>query len=267
MYNKYNITKEQLQEYLNQGLTNREIAEKIGTTKSNVWHFIKKFDLRDNQEKIKLPSYQINKIDSEFKAYFLGFVACDASIDEKKMVEISVEKIDREVLDYFSPIIFSRVYIDNTLDKKTRRFPRARMSKKIKDITAFIGGPLKKNRHLPIVKKDYNRYLLLGAFDADGCLTWGRRKDKNRLWQKISFTTSIGIATSIQNILIKELDISTTIRPKANEKDVYVIEFGKKENVLKFLEYIYQDDFIILKRKFLKYKALRLELEENGEGA
>ena len=33
MYNKYNITKEQLQEYLNQGLTNREIAEKIGTTK------------------------------------------------------------------------------------------------------------------------------------------------------------------------------------------------------------------------------------------
>ena len=87
------------------------------------------------------------------------------------------------------------------------------------------------------------------------------------MWQKISFTTSIGIATSIQNILIKELDISTTIRPKANEKDVYVIEFGNKENVLKFLAYIYQDDFIVLKRKFLKYKALRLELEENGEGA
>ena len=82
MYNKYNITKEQLQEYLNQGLTNREIAEKIGTTKSNVWHFIKKFELRDNQEKVKLPSYQINKIDSEFKAYFLGFVDCDAAIDE-----------------------------------------------------------------------------------------------------------------------------------------------------------------------------------------
>ena len=141
------------------------------------------------------------------------------------------------------------------------------MSKRIKDITVFIGGPLKKNRHLPIVKKDYNRYLLLGAFDADGCLTWGRRKDKNRLWQKICFTTSIGIATSIQNILIKELDISTIIIPKANEKDVYVIEFGNKENVLKFLAYIYQDDFIVLKRKFLKYKALRLELEENGEGA
>ena len=34
---------------------------------------------------------------------------------------------------------------------------------------------------------------------------------------------------------------------------------------MKFLGYIYQDDFIVLKRKYLKYKALRLELEENGE--
>jgi hypothetical protein len=35
-----------------------------------------------------------------------------------------------------------------------------------------------------------------------------------------------------------------------------------------FCEHIYpNEDFIILKRKYLKYKALRLELEENDEGA
>ena len=39
-------------------------------------------------------------------------------------------------------------------------------------------------------------------------------------------------------------------------------------DVIKFCEHIYpNEDFIILNRKYLKYKALRLELEENGEGA
>ena len=130
----------------------------------------------------------------------------------------------------------------------------------------FIGGNLKINRHLPIVRKDLNRYLLLGAFDADGCLTWGRRKDKNRIWHKISFTTSFNIAICLQQILIKELNISTIVRPKSKES-CYVIEFANRKDILKFLDYIYCDDFVVLKRKYLKAKALRLELEENGEGA
>ena len=54
---------------------------------------------------------------------------------------------------------------------------------------------------------------------------------------------------------------------KCGEKDCFVIEFANRIDVLKFLNYIYQDDFVVLKRKYLKYKALRLELEENGEGA
>ena len=107
---------------------------------------------------------------------------------------------------------------------------------------------------------------MLGAFDADGCITWGRRKDKNRIWHKISFTTSLKIASGIQMFLIKELNISTTIHPKSNS-ECYVIEFANKIDIYKFLDYLYQDDFIVMKRKYNKANALRLELEENGEGA
>lgn len=182
------------------------------------------------------------------------------------MVEITVEKRDKEILDYLSKEIHANVFVDNTFDKKARRFPRARCSKKIPDIKAFVGGEKKADRHLPIVAEQLNRYLLLGAFDADGCLTWGRRKDKNRIWQKISFTTSLNIAICIQQLLIKEVDISTIVRPKTN-CNCYVVEFSNKKDVLKFIDYIYPDDFVVLKRKYLKAKALRLELEENGEGA
>lgn len=264
---KTKLTKEILEECLNEGMTNREIANKLGYSRSNIGYFIHKFGLVEKQEKHKLPNYQIESIDTKEKAYILGFICCDGGIDYKNMVELSVEKADREILDYIAPLINGKVFIDDTYDKKTRRFPRARMNKHIPDIKTFIGGPSKPNRHFPITNKELIRYALLGAFDADGCLTWGKRKDKNRIWQKISFTTSLNIATGIQQVLIKELSISTIVRPKTGE-NCFVIEFSNKDDVLKFLNYIYPDDsFIILNRKYLKAKALRLELGENGEGA
>ena len=265
MYNKYNITKEQLEKLLLQNLTNRQIAEIIGCGHTNVGYFIKKFGLTELQQNYKRQPYKINKIDSKFKAYFLGFVCCDAAINQTNSIELSVELGDKEILDYFSGEIDCVVNIDKTYDKKTKRFPRARLTKKVTDITAFVGGPLKEKRHLPITNKELIKYVLLGAFDADGCLTWGRRKDKNRLWQKVSFTSSLNICLTIQQILLKELNISTRIYPKKDSK-CFVIDFSNKNDVLKFLDYIYCDNFIVLNRKYLKAKALRLELEENGEG-
>ena len=45
-----------------------------------------------------------------------------------------------------------------------------------------------------------------------------------------------------------------------------MLEFANREDVLKFLNFIYPNDsFIILKRKYNKAKALRLELGEFGE--
>ena len=57
------------------------------------------------------------------------------------------------------------------------------------------------------------------------------------------------------------------IHPK-NGEGCYVLQICNKEDVLKMYNLIYSDkDFIILRRKFVKFNALRLELEENGEGS
>lgn len=217
----------------------------------------------DNEKTKKIP-FRFEKIDTKEKAYSIGFISCDSSISNK-MVEVSTSKKDKEVVDFISNVVDGNVFVDNTFDKKSRRFPRARLIKKIPDVETFVGSSLKKDRHFPIANKDLQRYVLLGAFDADGCITWGWRKDRNRIWQKISFTTSLKLATGIQQMLLKTLEISTIVKPKKNNK-CFVLEFSNKNNVLKFLDYIYQDDFVVLNRKYLKAKALRLELEENGEG-
>jgi len=259
------MNKELLEQFLSDGKSTREIQEIIGLHHNTISYWINKYNLNDKSQYKKSENYTFTKIDTKEKAYILGFILADGAITNTN-TEISVSMQDKEVVEFIAKIINGNVHYDNTFNKQTRRFPRARLIKKIIDITKFIGGQNKPDRHYPIIRHDLEKYMMLGLFDSDGCITWGFRKDKNRLWQKINITSSLKILTGVQQYLIKKLDISTIVRPKKDE-NCYIIEFSNKHDVLKFLKHIYSDkDFIVLKRKYLKAEALRLELEENGEG-
>lgn len=245
-------------------MSTRDIEKICDKKRSDISYWIHKYGLEDYMKYKKLPNYSFEKIDSKEKAYILGFILADGCITEKS-TEIAVAMRDKEVVEFIAEIINTNVIYDNTYDKKTRRFPRARLHKKIKDISKFSGGYKKDDRHYPIVREDLEKYLIQGFFDGDGCITWGHRKDKNRIWQKISFTSKFKMLEGVQKYLLRKLDISTALRPKSGADDCYVLEFSNKADVIKFCDHIYSDnEFIILKRKYFKYKALRLELEENG---
>lgn len=259
------MDKKFLEECLEKGMSTRDIEKICDKSRSTISYWINKYNLNDKSKYVKKENYKFEKIDTKEKAYTLGFMLADAAITETN-TEISVAIKDKCIVEFISKIINGNVIYSNKLNKKTRVFPKARLIKKITDITKFTGGMAKVDRHYPRVREDLERYLIQGLFDSDGCITWGRRKDKNRIWQKVSFTSQLKILEGVQQYLLKKLNISTIIRPKGKEK-CYILEFANLPDVLKFCEHIYpNEDFIILKRKYLKYKALRLELEENGEG-
>lgn len=261
------MSKDELKLLLLEGKSTRCIAKELGVGRSTVSYWINKYDLQDFMKYKKHESnYSFNKIDTKEKAYALGFILADGDISPKNIVELSVEKNDREIVEFVSNIIESNINIDNTFNKEKRRFPRVRTSRKINDILKFTSGHLKKDRHYPRVRKDLEKYLLLGFFDADGCITWGIRKDRDRIWHKVSFTSQLHLLEGIQKMLYNEIGISSTIRPKSKE-NCYIIEFSNKKDVLKFINYIYpkEDKFIVLQRKYLKANVLRLELEDIGE--
>lgn len=260
------MDREFLQECLSQGMATRDIGKIVDKNSRTISYWINKYNMTDQLKYKKNPNFVFDKIDTEDKAYVLGFILADGAIYTTSETEITVSIADKEVVEYISKIINSNVMYDNYFDKKTKRFPYASTTKKIKDILKFVGGCKKEERHYPRVRSDLEKYLLQGVFDADGCITWGYRKDKHRMWQKVSFTSSLKILLGVQQYLLKNLQISTSIKPKKDCK-CYVMDFSNKNDVLKFLDHIYSDDdFIILHRKYLKAKALRLELEENGEG-
>ena len=262
------MEKQKLKGYLQQGMSTREIAslDEVSVTKSTVTYWINKHDLNDEM-KYQKPQYKntdiFNKVDSKEAAYILGFLLGDGHMDKDNTLSCSVAIDDKEVLYFFQEIIGCNVRENHTFKPEQRRFPHAKINIDNKDIATdmkkYWGGRLKKDRNMPIISPDYRPYLLLGFFDADGCITWGERKDRNRLWHKISFTSSLSLLEGVQRILL-EYDIASKLRPKKGE-DCYVLEFSDKERVSKFLDVIYpNDNFIILERKYQKAKALRLEL-------
>lgn len=258
------MDKEFLRDLVSKGVSSRKIAEIVGLHRNTVSYWIKKHGLEDEQHYRQRPATEIGKIDTKEKAYLVGFIAGDGWIGEDGSIEISIQIKDKEILDLFKSQLDGEIALSHKLDKKKRIFPRARFHRKIKDIKKIVGGTSKKERHLPRVPKDLERYLLLGFFDAEGCITWGRRKDRNRVWQKISFTSHLKMLTAVQNILYKQCGVPSTIRPKSGE-DCFVLEIASKDGVLKILNYIYpNNEFIILNRKYENACALRLELGEFG---
>ena len=249
------------------GMSTRDIEKLCDKKRSTISYWINKYNLKEDMKYKKTDKYSFEKIDNKEKAYALGFILADSGINRNNLVEISVSIEDSIVCEFIANVINGKVMYDYTYDKKSRRFPRARLIKKIPDIVKFTGGEKKENRHFPRISKDLERYLLQGFFDADGCITWGYRKDRNRIWQKVSFTSQRKLLEGVQKYLYKTLGISTVLRPKGNEK-CFVLEIANRNDVLNFCNYIYPDEnFLVLNRKYLKYNALRLELEENGEMA
>lgn len=265
------MDKNTLKNYLEDGLTHREIDTLVGKGKSTIGYWINQHDLKDSQQ-YKKPIYRdvdyFNKIDTKEKAYILGFILGDGCIGEKD-VDITIALSDIEILEFIKSELNCNINISKALNKKKKQYPNASIhigNKTIlRDLIRLSGGYNKEDRHIPFVSPKYERYLLQGFFDAEGCITWGRRKDRNRIWQKISFTSQYKMLEGIQNILYKK-GIASKIKPKSDSSKCFVIEFANKNDVLAFLDIIYpNDEFIVLKRKYKNAQALRLELGEFGE--
>lgn len=264
------MEREFLEQCLGQGMSSRQIEKLVSQQRNTILYWIHKYGLEHKMKYQKQENLQLDKIDTKEKAYFLGFVLADGAIAENGLVEVSVAMSDKEIPEAISKWFGGHVAYDKVLDRKARRFPRARWSRKVKDIKKFTGGNKKQDRHYPIIRADLERYMLQGLFDGDGSISWGCRKSPNdktphsRVWQKVSITSQYKILCGVQQYLIKKLGISSSIRQKKDEK-CFVLEICNKNDVMTFLNHIYpSNSFIILQRKYSKYCALRLELEGNG---
>lgn len=193
-----------------------------------------------------------DKIESKEQSYLIGYMLGDGGFNagtHKRKPRLFVSSTEKYIIESFrdnftpdSPIS-SRIPVNTTrnivskIESHRLQFP----SKFYETFYKFGIVSVKTERTYHNIGKNNMNTFLLGLFDADGCVTWGRRKDRNRLWASYSIThPNLNMLKKLQGFLVDNVGVMTIISPKGDEK-CFVLRTSNREYIKKIINYMYSD--------------------------
>lgn len=196
----------------------------------------------------------MDEINSEEKAYWLGFFYADAYNNEKRgRVVVELQERDKEHLfkcakffgqprEPFKQLKNKGKYIAYRLELNSKHLSNTLREKGChgnKSFNIIFPGWLEKN---------LVRHFIRGYFDGDGCI---HLNSKNQL--NIQIVSTKEMINHIHEI-IKNFNINSYIsKPKRYKDNTWRMDFGGNLQVLKFCEWIYTDAAVFLERKHKVY--------------
>ena len=203
-----------------------------------------------------------DKINTPEKAYWLGFLYADGYVGENNSIEFCLQITDSYAVNNFKKALKSGHKISNRnvfLVYQGRLVGRqaTRITIKNKHMAESLISKGCKNKksltlsfpNFDIIPHKLFSHFIRGYFDGNGCVYTGV-KHKRRCY--IIFTcASYDYCIDLMDFILKELDIKMFIK---QSKNVFEISIYKKDDVRKFLEYIYKDstEQTRLRRKYEK---------------
>lgn len=193
-----------------------------------------------------------DKIEDKEQAYLLGYLLGDGGIQgstHKRLARLYVCSSNEEIITYFrdrftpDAAINKKWPINKTRDIVANKYAYSLgfSSKFSESFNKFGLLSTKSNRDIVNIPKKFMKSYLLGLFDADGHFSWGRRKDRNRLWVNMAIThQSLKALTKIQKYLYEELGMPSYVSPR-NDEECLDLKMSKREDVVRFIEWLYED--------------------------
>jgi len=197
------------------------------------------------------------KIDSEEKAYWLGFMYADGYVDQDaNNIILGLKREDREHIVKFQKFLETNAPYQDKINnqKKPYRFFRLYDQKIVKDLGNQ--GLLKKKSLILKPKMTMPNDLLIhwsrGLFDGDGSI-YPQKNSKNSIRYRLNLTGTESILNFVMNLwqINKKLDKNRSI-PK------FVVA-GRGE-VNQILHLLYDDATIFLDRK---YELAKYAIQQN----
>lgn len=223
----------------------------------------------NNEQRKRIP---INKdffsiIDSEIKAYLLGWVMSDGFISKRKESSksfrfgIKLQDKDIEILNLFRENISpkAKLYKEEFIfnNKETKSLKLEITSNKLVNDLISLGVTFNKTFNgeiIPNIDKLLIRHFVRGFFDGDGSISIGKGNKSS------IYICSINLLfiKSLYSILEKE-DILTSIYTELRGKNKTMYKLGIRSRVA-FFNYMYKDHKYSLKRKFDKFNQVNTVL-------
>lgn len=259
-----NLAKEYYLEHLNLRKTCKEFDIKTPNVLRN---FLKEnnIEIINMQNQIRCDEFVFDTIDTEEKAYWLGFLFADGNVaSNRNRIELGLKEDDLEHIEKFKKFTKSSNTIHHKESSHSYRISLG--SKHMKEQLILKGCVPNKSLVLQypdenIVSPSLTKHFIRGYFDGDGFLGiaeyFNFREDSVSLHPRVAILGTkefISKFVSNSNILYD----SNRIR---KQKNIFCYTFTEKE-AYQFLDFIYSEATVFLNRKYEKYLTIKMNKEK-----
>jgi hypothetical protein len=200
-----------------------------------------------------------SKINNEEKAYWLGFLYADGSIDKNEsIISLCLKESDLDHIKKFKTFIGTSNKI--SYRHKVKAYRLDFRCKSMKEDLVKLGCVPNKTwilSELPNIPEKFKKHFLRGYFDGDGCISFANIRKDGTCLPAISIVSNQKMLKAICDFL------EEPYRPtkKAGTEVCSIRWTGTK--AIRILNFIYENSTVYLERKYNRYKIFK----ENGFAA
>lgn len=250
--------KEIIRLYLEERKTGVEIAKLYNRSCFFVYnilrkHSVKRRSLQETHRKYFVDTSYFSNINTQEKAYILGFLYADGYNSNKGIV-INLHEQDKEILEkiktelgYEGSVVFRKK------DNASNQYSLQIKSQEISQDLTKLGCVNKKSLILKFpteeqVPSNLVKHFIRGYFDGDGSLFFNES-------YCINITSTQEFLIGVQQVLQSSAQLETAKLNQCNSgKNTYKLRIKGNNKTLSFLNWLYKDASIFLNRKHTKYQ-------------
>lgn len=230
--------------------TAKDIAQALNRSESAVFQRAHRYNISLRKSYPRNSRY-FEQIDSEEKAYILGFIYADGYVSKPirydRRIQIALHPKDIDILER----IRKEIGYMGPLLKENNKIKLVISDKKIHYDLTDIG--LFNNKSLTItypktLSPAWNRCFIRGFFDGDGCIT---KPSGNKHYIASICAGSKDMLASIQSVISREIGCRGSLRKDKRSSCFNLIYYTQEVPIL--LAWLYKNSKIHLNRKYQKY--------------
>jgi intein-encoded DNA endonuclease-like protein len=238
-----------------------DIANRFNVNPSTVRDIVRRNGLKlrsisESARKYKFDYSFFEKIDSEEKAYYLGFIVSDGCI-HKNTLSITIQEQDSYILDKLKSILkFDGNLYNINYKKRSEKFSNQRginliSTKLVSDLEKYGVVPNKSHKtKFPDIPEFLKSHFIRGVFDGDGCVSISGKT------LNINIVGNRELIEEIQKILIKNCNLNKTKFGRSKSENIVYVRYGGNLQCKKIFDYLYKDSNIFLQRKYEKFTSV-----------
>ena len=201
-------------------------------------------------------------IDTEDKAYFLGFIAADGCVicryNKYKCLNIHINKQDKDILEKFIKFINYTGDIYFCKCRPNMCSLTLNSSKIFNDLSKYSIVERKTDKTIvPDLSDDLMHHFMRGYFDGDGCISIHKENRPGKGVDRGQVNIVSGSYIFIEkyvNILVEKANVKRNkIMDRKTNGRYYVIDWGGLTDVENIYNFLYKDAKTYLDRKKEKY--------------